>query len=228
MATGPGGELEAAGGGHLRASHADREQVIGLLKAAFVQGRLTKDELDARAGQTFAARTYAELAAVTADLPAGVTDDVPSARAARAQAGPPMSNAAMAGMWAVIAVAVPVVLVSLTGSGQLFLLLTPFYFMALAFLTAEMAASRHRNRSHRGQLPPRPAPSGAGQASEHPLSAGPGRQLPPADDAPRHTAEAQRRRLPRPPVPLPRPAGGWRPAGCLPQPPAIGGRGSMA
>jgi uncharacterized protein DUF1707 len=44
MATGPGHEkaLGAAGLGHLRASHADREQIIETLKAAFVQGRLTK------------------------------------------------------------------------------------------------------------------------------------------------------------------------------------------
>ena len=33
--------------GDLRASHADRERVIGTIKAAFVQGRLTEDELDA-------------------------------------------------------------------------------------------------------------------------------------------------------------------------------------
>jgi hypothetical protein len=57
--------------GRFRASDADREQVIDTLKVAFVQGRLTRDELDARAGQTFASRTYAELAAVTADIPAG-------------------------------------------------------------------------------------------------------------------------------------------------------------
>ena len=31
----------AAGRGHLRAAHADRERVIEALKAAFVQGRLT-------------------------------------------------------------------------------------------------------------------------------------------------------------------------------------------
>ena len=39
---GPGDEkaAAAAGRGHLRASHADREQVIDVLKAAFVQGRL--------------------------------------------------------------------------------------------------------------------------------------------------------------------------------------------
>jgi hypothetical protein len=54
--------------GSLRASHADREQVIGTLKAAFVQGRLAKDEFDLRVGQAFVSRTYAELAAVTADL----------------------------------------------------------------------------------------------------------------------------------------------------------------
>ena len=62
MITGPD-EGTAAGGSHLRAAHADREHVIDLLKAAFVQGRLTKDELDARAGQALTARTYAELAA---------------------------------------------------------------------------------------------------------------------------------------------------------------------
>jgi hypothetical protein len=55
--------------GRLRASHADREQAIEVLKAAFVQGRLDKHELDARVGQAFASRTYLELAAVTADIP---------------------------------------------------------------------------------------------------------------------------------------------------------------
>jgi hypothetical protein len=61
----------AAGRGGFRASHADRDRVIDLLKAAFVEGRLTKDEFDERLGQTLAARTYAELAALTADLHAG-------------------------------------------------------------------------------------------------------------------------------------------------------------
>ena len=67
MTTGPADENAAAvARSRLRASHADREHVIGTLKAAFVQGRLTKDELDVRVGQTFAARTYAELARLTA------------------------------------------------------------------------------------------------------------------------------------------------------------------
>ena len=36
----------AVGCGHLRASHADRDQTVGTLKAAFVQGQLTRGELD--------------------------------------------------------------------------------------------------------------------------------------------------------------------------------------
>ena len=68
---GPGDEIAAARG-RLRASHADREQVIGALKTAFVAGRLTGDEFDARLDQVYASRTYAELAEVTADIPAGL------------------------------------------------------------------------------------------------------------------------------------------------------------
>lgn len=60
----------------LRASHADREQVIGLLKVAFVHGRLTKEEFDGRVDRAFAARTYAELTRLTSDLP--VTPAVPA------------------------------------------------------------------------------------------------------------------------------------------------------
>ena len=68
---GPGNEVAAGGQDHgrLRTSRADREQVIDVLKAAFVQGRLDQDELDLRAGQALAARTYADLAALTADIP---------------------------------------------------------------------------------------------------------------------------------------------------------------
>ena len=73
MTAKPGGDMAAASAdrGRLRASHADREHVLDVLKTAFVQGLLTKDEFDMRVGQTFASRTYAELAAVTADILAG-------------------------------------------------------------------------------------------------------------------------------------------------------------
>jgi hypothetical protein len=45
MAEPPDQMPAAVGRGHLRASHAGREQVIGTLKAAFIQGRLTKGGL---------------------------------------------------------------------------------------------------------------------------------------------------------------------------------------
>ena len=78
---GPGDAMAAGavGRGPMRASHADREQVIEVLKDAFVHGRLNRDQLDARAGQALAARTYAELAAVTADIPPAPAAPAPAA-----------------------------------------------------------------------------------------------------------------------------------------------------
>ena len=182
--TGPGDQNAAVGRGHLRASHADRERVIETLKAAFVQGRLTKDELDARAGQAFAARTYADLGALTTDLPAGV---LPPRRPAPARARRSMSNVSRSGMCLVIVIAVSAVL-SFPTDGAAFLLFTPFFFMALAVFVAETLVSRLDKRSHRSRRPPG-APPG--------LRGYPGRRLPPADPGHHHTAEAVRRRRPR-------------------------------
>jgi len=76
----------ATGRGRLRASDADREQAIDVLSTAFVQGRLTKDELDVRAGQALASRTCAELAAITAGIRAAPTGARPSAKPPGTQA----------------------------------------------------------------------------------------------------------------------------------------------
>jgi Domain of unknown function (DUF1707)/Domain of unknown function (DUF4190) len=54
---------------YLRASAADREQVIGTLKTGFLEGRLTKDEYDERVGRALTARTYGDLGRLTEDLP---------------------------------------------------------------------------------------------------------------------------------------------------------------
>jgi hypothetical protein len=64
------GDERAARRASLRTSHADREQVVDTLKDAFVQGRLTKDEFDSRVAHALAARTHADLAVLSADLPA--------------------------------------------------------------------------------------------------------------------------------------------------------------
>jgi hypothetical protein len=65
------GDLPAAvAGEELRASHADRDQVVELLRVAAGDGRLSAEELDDRLERALTARTYAELAALTTDLPA--------------------------------------------------------------------------------------------------------------------------------------------------------------
>ncbi len=71
MPSEPGSGMFPVGYGHMRASTADRERTIDVLKAAFAEGRLTQDECEERAAQAFTSRTYAELAALTADLPVG-------------------------------------------------------------------------------------------------------------------------------------------------------------
>jgi hypothetical protein len=53
------------------AATADRERTVGVIRAGYAEGRLTQDELDERVARAYAARTYAELWALTADLPAG-------------------------------------------------------------------------------------------------------------------------------------------------------------
>ena len=62
---------------------ADRERVIETLKVAFVQERLNMEELDARIGGALGARSGAELAVLTADLPGGLAAPPPPAREAR-------------------------------------------------------------------------------------------------------------------------------------------------
>jgi hypothetical protein len=53
----------------MRVCDADRERTADLLRTAFVEGRLSQDELDERLGQVYTARTYADLAVQTSDLP---------------------------------------------------------------------------------------------------------------------------------------------------------------
>src|SRR3984957_3456817 len=71
----------------LRTSRADRERAIDVLKAAFVQGRLAKDEFDLRVGQVLTSRTYADLAALTADVPSRLPGRVASAELSEEPAG---------------------------------------------------------------------------------------------------------------------------------------------
>ena len=99
MMAGTGDDNAAADRAQLRASRADRERVIDTLKAAFAQGRLTRDEFDVRVGQTLVSRTYAELAAVSAVIPARL-----------AQASSPSRRVSNAARWGVSGLMTPAIL----------------------------------------------------------------------------------------------------------------------
>ena len=160
----------AAGGDRLRAGHADREQVIEALKNAFVHGRLTKDELDTRAGQALAARTYADLAALTADIPPAPARAAPPRPTAPAWRRPLARATAGSGGCLVIAFAAMQVHRladpgntpgTLPGSLALpsFLVALTAVFAALFIVIYGVGTAVEQRRSRR-QLPPRPGAGG--------------------------------------------------------------------
>jgi hypothetical protein len=216
----------AAGRGYLRVSHAERDQVIDTLKAAFVRGMLAKDEFDLRVSQVFASRTYAELAAVTADLPAGLAAARPPGPA-RAQGGQPVPGPGrvLAAATALYVGVQAFVFLSPWPAGTqndpatakiaLFLLSNPMYLLVLLICVLCLIAGRRERRSG-GRPPRRPAPGAGGQVSRYPLSAGLGGELPPAGRGHQRTAEAQRSHPPRPPRRARGHRGGGAVAGCLP------------
>jgi Domain of unknown function (DUF1707) len=157
---GPGDEMAAAGCGPMRASDVDREQVIGMLKVAFVQGRLTKDELDLRVSQAFTARTYAELALVTAGIPAGQTEAHPPREPAEARGWPPMNSSAKTAAGVIIAATMMTVALWLVawfaGSGALLagaVCATGVDLVILCATGANLLERRQQKRSG-GALPP--------------------------------------------------------------------------
>ena len=132
--------------GRLIASDANREQVIDTLKAAFGQGGLTKEELDLRTGQTFAARTCAELAALTADLPAGLTRTQPVRKPAQAQPRQPVDKAVV---WSAFGLITPALFAAIVAIGdptptdnkpieKILSLVTVAYFIAWLAVGAQM------------------------------------------------------------------------------------------
>jgi hypothetical protein len=149
----PGDDTAAAtaGRGRLRASHADREHVVDVLTAAFVQGRLTKDEFDMRVGQTFASRTYAELAALTADIPAGLVRAQSLRKPARPQAPHPENKVVNSCACAALAVVV-LGAVLLSGYLGLFFMGVVAIFGFLFIAAGRMVHSSHKKRSSRQQL----------------------------------------------------------------------------
>jgi len=180
----------AGGRGRLRASHADREQVVDTLKAAFVQGRLAQDELDARVGQALAARTYSDLAALTADLPAEPDRAMSPAPAPASAPARPRNRAAVRAVQAgagtitalILAIGVaavatghPVVAAVAAVAIVIFSALVTAFVASLIAVTVKLE-SLYRNRSRR-RLPPGPRRSPAlsrGGRTDRGLAAGHG------------------------------------------------------
>ena len=154
--TGPD-ERGLAARGHLRAAQADREQAITVLKAAYAQGRLTKDELEARAGQAFASRTYAELAVLTADLPA-VSPAVTGSDAPWPRPSTPARTMAKAARRSGVCLLAAIALVEGAYLADNFLLIVAAFFALIAasgFFGYGILDAWQERRSH-AQLPPGP------------------------------------------------------------------------
>ena len=134
MMTGSGDEVAVAGGlGHLRASHADREQVIDTLKVAFMQGRLTKGALDVGLGRALAARTYAELAAVIADIPARSSLAQPP-KSARAQLQRPRNKSVNPGVCVIMATTLAASVLAAAVAGGAAAVIVAIFMLNLAAL----------------------------------------------------------------------------------------------
>jgi len=181
----PGDQMAAGavGRGRLLASHADREQVIDTLKAAFVQGLLTKDEFDLRVGQTLGSRTYAELAAVTADIPGRLIGAQlpPKCIQARAAGNTAVKSGVCTLTAIILAASTSAAAVSGPGAALIMALFLLGIGVIIAVIVALLAAgirmleSRDRKRSS-AQLPLRSSPGG--RASRRPASGAPAGQFP--------------------------------------------------
>jgi Domain of unknown function (DUF1707) len=129
------------GRSHLRAARADRERVIEVLKTAFVQGMLDRDEFDLRVGQTLVSRTYADLAAITAGLP---TLLVP-ARPPRQEVPASMGRAAKAAICGIAAFGL--LAAALVMGPAMVMLVLVFYLMGAFVGVAEILSARHNRRA---------------------------------------------------------------------------------
>lgn len=167
MVTGPADQTAAAPDGYshgrMRTSRAEREQAIDTLKAAYVQGRLTKDELDERLGRALAPLTHAELAALTGDLPDGLVTAGRPRGADQDMTRLREGNRAEARVLATLVAGV--MLVALIGNGigsplhvlAIVLLLSPVWMLALGGLLL-----LHSRLGDRGAKRLPPGPPGAG------------------------------------------------------------------
>ena len=182
----------AEGDSNLPVSHVGREQVLDALKAAFADGRLARDEFDLRVGRVLAA--YAELAAVTADIPTALTTAQPpeiirkSHNTKLIRRGTAAGAGASVALTAAIAVAArgnPVISVVVAGLAGVFAAVLLAGLLRLVSWVLEMVPGRRPSLG----LPPGPG----GTAAQRLASAGPAGSSSQISRDPPHTADAAQR-----------------------------------
>jgi hypothetical protein len=182
----------AEGGSNLPVSHVGREQVLDALKAAFVHGRLAKDEFDLRVGQVLVA--YAELDSATADIPTGLTTAQPPETIRKShnkkliQRGTAAGAGASVALTATTAVAArgnPVISLVVVGLAGIVVAVLLAGLLRLVSWVLEMVSSRQPSPG----LPPGPS----GKAAQCLPSADPAGSSSQISHDPPHTAEAARR-----------------------------------
>jgi Domain of unknown function (DUF1707) len=195
----PGDEIAAGAGdgSRLVASHADCRPVLNALKAAFVQGRLTKDEFDLRVGKVLA--TYAELDALTADIPARLTAAQPPELARElhnkrlVQRGTAVGAGAsvlFTGALVLVAKGSPVLALVIGGVVGAFMTVLLAGLLTLLSWVLEKGSRRRPSQG----LPP----GASGRTSQRLASADPAGRPSEISPVPPHTAEAARSGLSRP------------------------------
>ena len=85
----------------LRASDAEREQLVGTLRDHAAEGRLTTDELEERTAAAYAATTRGQLVALRRDLPEPGPPPAPPAEVVGERIGAVLSNTRQGGHWRV-------------------------------------------------------------------------------------------------------------------------------
>jgi Domain of unknown function (DUF1707) len=190
----PGDEIAAGegGGSRLIASQADRKRVLDALKTAFVQGRLTKDEFDQRVGQVLA--TYAELDALTADIPVGPTPTQPSAPARESHNRKVIQRGTAVGAGASMTFTAALVMV--LGAPAVALIAVPAVGAVVAVVLAGLLTllSWVLEKGSSRQPSQEPPTGSSGQSPQRLASADSAKPRPQTGHDPRHTAEAARSR----------------------------------
>jgi hypothetical protein len=196
---GRGDEIAAGAGGRgpLRASHADREQAVSVLKAAFVQGLLAKGEFDLRIGQVLVSRTDRELAALTADIPAGLTAARPLWEPALKPASRKAGQASAGGVAAFMGVSAVVAAATAGSPGERLAFVVVFVSMVAVLTAVLLAFHAWLDRRAGRQSSPGLPPGGGGEASRRPVPAEVAGQFRQVSRDRRYTAEAAAIRRPR-------------------------------